>query len=335
MNEVKNRKTMNQPFGKNFSDSSAQLEIALKEQNLIDTGRLLRDPRVRLDDIIIDDMKLYQRSDQFCFSIDAVILANFIPYKAKDSYVELGTGTGIIPLLATAKGCRHIVGVEKNPTMALLATCSVDYNKKKESIQIIQGDYRQLATWQMMKHVSVEEIENTQNHSINSVSHNYKLDSKSSPYKKDTASSMVAYIPYKVERHFDGVIANPPYYGVNCGALSQHRDRALALHEDDTSLDEVIQAAKRLVKYKGKYWMIYVADRISYVLRLLEAHGFAPKRIRFVHSFPHQVAKLVLVEAVQGGKEGVMVEPPLYIYQEKNVYSKEVSDWYGEQFMDT
>lgn len=100
----------------------------------------------RLDDLVIDDMKVIQRDDQFCFSLDTVLLAHFgeIP---RGAVLDLGTGTGAIPLILTARGARNITGVEFNPIMADIARRNVEMNQRSEWIRVVEGDYRQLNQW--------------------------------------------------------------------------------------------------------------------------------------------------------------------------------------------
>lgn len=70
----------------------------------------------RLDDLVRDGMRIIQRPDQFCFSIDSVLLAHFVRVRRKDRIADLGTGTGVIPLLLTALGAEHVTGIEKIPS---------------------------------------------------------------------------------------------------------------------------------------------------------------------------------------------------------------------------
>jgi len=100
--------------------------------------QILEDPLVTLDDLIIGGRKIYQRLDQFKFSIDAVLLAHFASYKKGVSYLDLGTGTGILPLLATALGADHVTGLEINPIMAGVAPQGGGPNRVGETIQNIK-----------------------------------------------------------------------------------------------------------------------------------------------------------------------------------------------------
>ena len=88
----------------------------------------------RLDDLVRDGMKLIQRPDQFCFSVDSVLLAHYVTPKAKDKVADLGTGTGVIALLVSALGGKDITAFEVNPIMADLARRNVAGIGKEEVI---------------------------------------------------------------------------------------------------------------------------------------------------------------------------------------------------------
>lgn len=100
----------------------------------------------RLDDLILDGMKIIQRDDQFCFSLDTVLLAHFgsVPH---GPVLDLGTGTAAIPLILTARGARQVTGVELNPIMADIARRNVVLNQKEDHITILEADYCHIKTW--------------------------------------------------------------------------------------------------------------------------------------------------------------------------------------------
>lgn len=97
----------------------------------------------RLDDLIIGNLKIWQDTEQFRFSIDAIILAHFVTIKSDQYYADLGCGTGVMPLVLAAKGVKNIVGFEINSIVADLAKRSVQYNELTENIVIETGDYCQ------------------------------------------------------------------------------------------------------------------------------------------------------------------------------------------------
>ena len=53
----------------------------------------------RLDDLMKSGRHIIQNTQEFCFSLDAVLLAHFLSLKSRQKVLELGTGTGVIPLI--------------------------------------------------------------------------------------------------------------------------------------------------------------------------------------------------------------------------------------------
>lgn len=95
----------------------------------------------RLDDLMKSGRKIIQSTQEFCFSLDAVLLAHFPRLYPRQNVLELGTGTGVIPLLI-ADEVRHVEAVELSPVMAELAARNVRMNELEEKITVREGDYR-------------------------------------------------------------------------------------------------------------------------------------------------------------------------------------------------
>jgi tRNA1Val (adenine37-N6)-methyltransferase len=95
-------------------------------------------PGERVDDLQYKGYKIIQNPDEFCFGTDAVLLANFAQIKKGSKVLDLGTGTGIIPILIEAKtDALHITGVEILPNMADMAKRSILLNKIEDKVTII------------------------------------------------------------------------------------------------------------------------------------------------------------------------------------------------------
>ncbi|MBP3505561.1 MAG: tRNA1(Val) (adenine(37)-N6)-methyltransferase [Lachnospiraceae bacterium] len=100
----------------------------------------------RLDDLQCKGYQIIQDPKRFCFGIDAVLLSNFAKVKAGSRVLDLGTGTGIIPILLAAKTeAQHITGLEIQEASAEMADRSVRLNHLEERIKIIQGDIKEAA----------------------------------------------------------------------------------------------------------------------------------------------------------------------------------------------
>lgn len=101
-------------------------------------------PDETLDDLIIGNLKLLQKREGFRFNMDSVLLAHFATVKTGDRIVDLGTGTGVIPLLLSTRLKKgQIVGLEIQPEMAEMAGRSVEMNGLQGLVQIMQGDLRE------------------------------------------------------------------------------------------------------------------------------------------------------------------------------------------------
>ncbi|MDE6184571.1 MAG: tRNA1(Val) (adenine(37)-N6)-methyltransferase, partial [Lachnospiraceae bacterium] len=98
----------------------------------------------RSDDLQRNNYKIIQDPDRFCFGMDAVLLSGFAKAKEGDKVLDLGTGTGIIPILMAAKTmAEHITGLEIQPDSADMAARSVRLNGLEDKIRIVTGDIKE------------------------------------------------------------------------------------------------------------------------------------------------------------------------------------------------
>ena len=89
---------------------------------------MLNSNQDRIDDLCRGGLRIIQNSSAPCFSVDAVLLSDFALIKKNERIIDLGTGTGIIPLLLYAKQqSSTIFGLELMPEMADLAIRSIEY----------------------------------------------------------------------------------------------------------------------------------------------------------------------------------------------------------------
>lgn len=104
--------------------------------------KLLEDERI--DDLHRNHYKIIQNTKKFCFGMDAVLLSGFARIKEGEKVLDLGTGTGIIPILLEAKTKgQHFSALEIQEESASMAKRSVALNNQQDKIDIITGDIKE------------------------------------------------------------------------------------------------------------------------------------------------------------------------------------------------
>lgn len=108
------------------------------------TDQLVKDNE-RIDDLQ-NGYYVIQDPDKFCFGMDAVLLSGFAKVKKGETALDLGTGTGIIPiLLKTKTNGKHFTGLEIQKECADMAGRSVRYNHLEDDVEIVRGDIKEAA----------------------------------------------------------------------------------------------------------------------------------------------------------------------------------------------
>ena len=97
----------------------------------------------RIDDLQRNNLVIIQSTGRFCFGMDAVLLTGFAGEVKGERLLDLGTGTGIIPILMSAKTeCSKLIGLEIQKESADMASRSVRLNGIEDRVEIIEGDIK-------------------------------------------------------------------------------------------------------------------------------------------------------------------------------------------------
>ena len=235
----------------------------------------------RLDDLMRSGRVIIQNENEFCFSMDSVLIAHFPRFKKNARVIDLGTGTGVIPLLI-ADNVKEICAVELNSRMADLARRNVELNNLSEKIFVVEGDYR--------KHREI-----------------FKAES------------------------FDAVIANPPYTPIKNGEANKISSIARARHEFTATLEDVVTAARYVLKFHGVFYMIHLASRLCEIVDTLHRHQMEMKRLRMIQPKAGRDSNLIMLEAVVGANIGnLKIMPPLVVHNDDGSYTNEIYKIYNE-----
>lgn len=238
-------------------------------------------PGERMDELHRKGYRIIQKEEGFRFGMDAVLLSDFAKVGKKDKVLDMGTGTGILPILMEARTeGGHFTGLEIQEEFASMAGRSVTLNGQEDRIEIVCGDIKKASSL-------------------------FGLDK------------------------FDVVVSNPPYMVADHGLKNPDMKKAIARHEVMCDLSDLLRETKKVLKNKGRFFMVHRTYRMAEIMHLMVEYGLEPKRIRFVHPFVNKEPNIVLIEALKGGNSRVKIEPPLIVYEKPGVYSEEIYRIYG------
>lgn len=129
---------------------------------------------------------------------------------------------------------------------------------------------------------------------------------------------------FRPKEKFDAAFSNPPYRPVGKGRIAPDPERAIARHEIQLTLDALFAAAARLVKPKGRFSLVYLAERVRDLEAAAVAHGFHLARMRNVLSHKGEPPVMVLHEYRLGGRfVRAKRMPSLVLFTSSGVYTRE------------
>lgn len=237
-------------------------------------------PGERIDDLQVNGLKIIQNPVGFCFGIDAVLLSHFIRVKNGEQLVEFGTGTGVIPILLSARTAFdkvHAFEVQKD--VAEMAKRSVRMNQLEDKIEIIEDNLTEV-----LKYLKAGTV--------------------------------------------DVVFSNPPYMSGDGGIKNEDIKRRISRHEMLCTLEDIIEKASKLLKFRGRFYMIHRPNRMVDILTLCRKYKLEPKEIRMIQPYYDKRPNIFLIMCSKGGQPDLKFLDPLIVYEKNGQYSKEIYDIY-------
>ena len=253
-------------------------------------------PGERIDELQRNGYGIIQSESNFRFGMDAVLLSGFARVKRSETAVDLGTGTGIIPILLEAKTeGSAFYGLEIQPEMAEMAGRSVLLNGLENKVHIINGDICELLN----------------------------RDNRESEEAGDISELK------RLLGRVNVVTSNPPYMKAQHGLQNPEDAKAIARHEVKCSLSDVCEAASRLLCHGGRFYMVHRPLRLPEIITEMKRFNLEPKRIKPVYPFIDKEANMILIEAVKNASPECRFEKPIIVYKEPGKYTDEIYDLYG------
>lgn len=215
---------------------------------------------------INDKIILTERKNGFRMGTDSVLLSKFVSVLPYEKGVDLGTGSGVIPLLLLSENkCREMHGIEIQETLYSLAVHNAFSNGMENRFFPISGDIR-----------NVQKL----------------LPAESA----------------------DFVTVNPPYFKKGSGKRSESEEKLTARHEENGVIGDFCHAASYLLKFGGKFFAVFRADRLTELLYAMRDNGIEPKCIELIYK--GKKVETVLVKGKKGASSGleILVKPTETVY---------------------
>jgi tRNA1Val (adenine37-N6)-methyltransferase len=228
-----------------------------------------------LDTFFNGNLKILQKKKGYRFSIDAILLSQFIKIRKNEKAIDLGTGCGILPLLLSHTTKAHsLLAVEIQKGLAELAKKNILLNDLGERMSILHKDFR--------------ELKNT-------------------------------FPPGS----FDVVFSNPPYRKYRTGRVNPAIEKAIARHEINGTLEDLISIASYLLPSKGRCYLIYPASRFVDLIFTLRSKRLEPKRLQLVYPRFNEEAKFILIESIKASGVELKIMEPLILHGTEKYFDNE------------
>lgn len=119
------------------------------------------------------------------------------------------------------------------------------------------------------------------------------------------------------------VVCNPPFfkYDGNENQIKKGVELHTARHEMSVDFEDIAKAASHLLKNSGYFAIVHRSDRCAEIISILKKYRLEPKRICFCYTRENSESKIVLIESVKNGKEGVKIMPPVYTNKKDGSYT--------------
>jgi tRNA1(Val) A37 N6-methylase TrmN6 len=118
---------------------------------------------------------------------------------------------------------------------------------------------------------------------------------------------------FRLDEEADVVIFNPPYFKTPSKDLGNNKYLALAKHEDNFPLESMVNCINRNLRNMGTVYFLFQTSRLNEVIKLFNEKKLIIKKLQFVYDVNKDFSNVVLIKAVKGAREGLVVEKPIII----------------------
>lgn len=243
----------------------------------------------RIDDLGINDLKIIQNKEYFCFGTDSVLLANFVKSENSNNVIlDLCSGSGVIPIILSAKKkYKKIFGVELQSEMYDLFDRNIKINNLEDSIISINENVKNI---------------------------------------KDIRKKITSIMG---KDKIDIITCNPPYKEIGTGLTTNHDVKTIAKCEVMCNLEDIFITSSKLLGKGGKLYLVHKPERLSDLIYLGRKYNLEAKEIRFVYPKIDKKPSIVLISYRKDGGNETKVLEPLIEYNDDMSYTDEIYRIYG------
>ena len=127
----------------------------------------------------------------------------------------------------------------------------------------------------------------------------------------------------------DIVISNPPYKSKGTGTINEVDEKYIARHEVKCTLEDIFKTASKLLKFKGKLYMVHKPERIADLICVARKYNLELKTLTFLQPTKTKKPSIVLLEYVLGGGNECTVLPNIIEYDDNGNYTDKIYEIYG------
>lgn len=114
----------------------------------------------------------------------------------------------------------------------------------------------------------------------------------------------------------EAVFSNPPYMKTDSGKRNECEGKYIARHEVFGGIDDFCAAAYRLLKFGGRFYVVYRPDRLIDLIDSLRRNKLEPKKMTFVQGDTKTAPSMVLIEAKKGASPSLTLTKTLVMYKD-------------------
>ncbi len=243
----------------------------------------------RIDELNINDLKVIQNKEYFMFGIDSVILSSLVKSTSSSNViVDFCTGSGVIPILLT-------------PRVKYKKIIGVELQKEMYDLAV--------------RNIKLNSLEND----VSVINKDIKEYKEIIRYIRENVSS---------SGNVDVIVCNPPYKEVGTGVINENSVKYIARHEEKCTLEDIFISSSKLLKTKGKLYLVHKPDRLADLICLARKYNLEVKEITMLQPTKEKKPSIVFVEYVKDGKKGLNISPVILEFDDNGNYTDKIKEIY-------